>query len=138
MATEKEMNQASFAKISKELNAFAEVIRSRQDQKQVIIDDFNKERRSYHAGKIAKRTLASSIPRVRKELQRLNNEIRKNIRNLNSTAEKVKKFSARQSPKNFIVSMSGITLSGGKKKKKHRAHKRARTHKKSTKKRKRR
>ena len=124
MATEKEMNQSSFAKIAKEVNAYAEVIRSRQDQKQVIIDDFNKERKRYQAGKIAKKTLTSSIPRVRRELQRLNTEIRKNIKNLNSTAEKIKKFSARQSPKNFRVSVSGIASSGNKKKK-HRAHKRS-------------
>ena len=124
MATEKDMNQSSFIKIAKEINAFAEVIRSRQNQKQVIIDDFNKERKRYHAGKISRATLASSVPRVRKELQRLNNEIRKNIRNLHSTADRAKKFATRQVPKNFRVAVSGITLAGGKRKK-HRAHKRA-------------
>jgi uncharacterized protein YukE len=123
MATEKGMNQSGFVKIAKEIDAFAEVIRSRQDQKQVIIDDFDKERKRYQAGKIAKKTLISSIPRVRRELQRLNGEIRKNIKNLNRTAEKVKKFSARQNPKNFRVSLSGISLAGSKKKK-HRSHKR--------------
>jgi hypothetical protein len=133
MATEKDMNQSSFAKIAKEIDAFAEVIKSRQDQKQVIIDDFDKERKRYQAGKIAKRTLISSIPRVRKELQRLNGEIRKNIKNLNRTADKIKRFSVRQNPKNFRVSLSGISLSGGKKKK-HRAHKRAtKSHKKGKK-----
>ncbi len=121
MATEKEMNQSSFIKIAKEINAFAEVIRSRQDQKQVIIDDFNKERKRYHSGKISKKTLLSSIPRVRKELQRLNNEIRKNIRNLNKTADRAKKFAARQVPKNFRVALSGISLAGGKRKR-HRTH----------------
>ena len=55
MATEKEMNQSSFIKIAKEINAYAEVIRSRQDQKQVIIDDFNKERKRYKAGKISRK-----------------------------------------------------------------------------------
>ncbi len=125
MATEKEMNQSSFIKIAKEINAFAEVIRSRQDQKQVIIDDFNKERKRYHSGKISKKTLASSVPRVRKELQRLNNEIRRNIRNLNKTADRAKRFATRQVPKNFRVSLSGITLAGGKKKR-HRTHHRAR------------
>ena len=130
MATEKEMNQSSFVKIAKEINAYAEVIRSRQDQKQVIIDDFNKERKRYLAGKISKKTLVSSIPRVRKELQRLNNEIRRNIRSLNKTAERARRFSTRQSPKNFKVSLAGISLAGGKKKK-HRAHKR--THKKTIK-----
>ncbi len=84
----------------------------------------------FKAGKIAKRSLISSVPRVRKELQRLDGEIRKNIKSLNKTAEKVKRFSIRQSPKKFRVSLSGVSLSGGKKKK-HRSHKR--THKKGKK-----
>ena len=117
MATEKDMNQSSFVKIAKEINAFAEVIRSRQNQKQVIIDDFNKEHKRYQAGKISRATLVSSVPRVRKELQRLNNEIRKNIRSLNKTLDKAKRFSIRQAPKNFRVALSGISLAGGKKKK---------------------
>ena len=110
MATEKEMNQSSFAKIAKEINAYAEVIRSRQDQKQVIIDDFEKERKRYQAGKISRRTLSASVPRVRKELHRLNNEIRRNIQHLNNTANRAKDFASRQVPKKFKVSISGITL----------------------------
>jgi hypothetical protein len=125
MVTEKEMDQSNFIKIAKEINAFAEVIRSRQDQKQVIIDDFNKERKRYQTGKISKKTLAASVPRVRKELQRLNNDIRKNIKNLHKIANRTKNFASRQSPKNFRVSVSGITLAGGKKKK----HTRKRTNK---------
>ena len=124
MATEKEMNQSNFIKIAKELNAFAEVIRSRQDQKQVIINDFNKERKRYKDGKISRKTLVSSVPRVRKELKRLNDEIRKNIRSLNKSADKAKLFASRQVPKNFRVAVSGITLSGTRKKK-HRKHNRA-------------
>ena len=124
MATEKEMNQSNFIKIAKELNAFAEVIRSRQDQKQVIINDFNKERKRYKDGKISRKTLVSSVPRVRKELKRLNDEIRKNIRSLNKSADKAKLFASRQVPKNFKVAVSGITLSGTRKKK-HRKHNRA-------------
>lgn len=120
MATEKEMNQSNFIKIAKDINAFAEVIRSRQDQKQVIIDDFNKERKRYQSGKISKKTLIASVPRVRKELQRLNEEIRKNIKNLHKVAQRAKDFASRQVPKNFRVTTSGITLSS--KKKKHRKH----------------
>jgi hypothetical protein len=129
MATEKEMNQSNFIKIAKEINAFAEVIRSRQDQKQVIINDFDKERKRYKAGKISRKTLMSSVPRVRKELKRLNDEIRKNITSLNKAADRAKVFASRQIPKNFKVALSGITLSGGKKK--HRKHNRAakKTHK---------
>jgi len=124
MATEKKMDQSDFGKISKELTAYAEIVRSRQDQKQIIMNDFNKERKRYKAGKISKKSLISSVPRVRKELQRLNNEIRKNIKNLQRTAKKTEIFAARQTPKKFKVSLSGISLSGTKRKK-HRKHNRS-------------
>jgi hypothetical protein len=115
MATEKEMNQVEFEKIAKELSAYAEVIRSRQDQKQQTINDFGKERKRYQSGKISKQTLSSSVPRVRKELQRINRDIRKNINNLNRVAVRTKSFAQRQAPKNFKVSLSGISSSGTKK-----------------------
>jgi hypothetical protein len=64
------------------------------------------------------------VPRVRKELKRLNDEIRKNIRSLSKSADKAKLFASRQVPKNFKVAVSGITISGARKKK-HRKHNRA-------------
>ncbi len=118
MAVEKKMNESDFGKVVKEINAFGEVIRSRQDQKQVIMDDFYKERQRFKSGKIPKKALVSSVPRVRKELKRLNKDIKKNIRALQRVANHAKEFAARQNPKQFIVTTSGITLSG--KKKKHR------------------
>ena len=108
MVTEKTMNQTEFEKIAKELSAFAETIRTRQDQKQTAIDDFGREVERYHAGKISKKALASSVPRVRKELQRLNKDIRRNIVNLNRIADRTRKFAVRQAPKTFRVTMGGV------------------------------
>ena len=125
MATEKTMDQSEFEKIAKELSAYAETIRSRQDQKQTTINDFGKERKRYHEGKISKKALATSVPRVRKELQRLNKDIRKNINNLNRVAARTKTFAQHQTPKNFKVSLSGVSGSAPKKAHHHKA-----THKK--------
>jgi hypothetical protein len=126
MATEKEMNEAAFDKIASELDASAEIIRSRQDQKQVVINDFSKERKRYHQGKISEKALAASVPRIRKELQRLSKEIRKNINELGREASRTKSFAQHQSPKNFRVSVSGISSSKRTKKASHRTHKRKR------------
>jgi len=117
MAKEKRMNQTDFEKIAKDLTAFAEIIRAKQDQKQTMINDFAKERKRYHSGKISKKALAASVPRVRKDLQQLNNEIKKNIKNLHKVAEKTKKFAMRQSPKNFRVSLTNIKAASKKRKK---------------------
>jgi sulfate adenylyltransferase subunit 1 (EFTu-like GTPase family) len=117
MATEKDFNQASFTQIAKDIEIFAHEIKTAQDQKQIVIDNFEKERKRMQDGKISKKSLVASIPKVRKELQRLNDVIRKNIQSLNRTAGKIRDFSMRQSPKSFIVTVSGIKSSGGAKKK---------------------
>ena len=126
MATEKEMNESAFDKIANELSTSAEIIRSRQDQKQVVINDFSKERKRYKGGKISKQALASSVPRIRKELQRLSKEIRKNINDLDREATRTKSFAQHQSPKNFKVSLSGISSSRGKRIHHHKIHKKKR------------
>ena len=79
MAKAKAMNQTNFEKIVKELTSYAEVIRSGQDQKQVVLDDFDKERARLKSGKISKKALTASVPRVRKELDRLDVQIKKFI-----------------------------------------------------------
>ena len=126
MATEKEMNESAFDKIANELSVSAEIIRSRQDQKQTVINDFGKERKRYKGGKISKQALASSVPRIRKELQRLSKEIRKNIKDLDKEAGRTKSFAQRQTPKNFRVSLSGISGSRNKKAHHHTTHKKKR------------
>lgn len=123
MATAKSMNQINFEKIVKELTSYAEVIRSRQDQKQVIIDDFEKERKRFKSGKISKKSLSSSVPRVKKELDRLDLQIKKNIMYLKNTADKVKKFASSQSPKGIKVSVSGMAMKATPKKKKKKVSK---------------
>lgn len=116
MAKEKRMNPAGFENIAKEITAFAEIIRAKQDQKQTMIRDFAKEKKRYLSGKISKKALAASAPKFRKELQRINSEIKKNVKSLHSVAEKTKRFAAGQFPKDFRVSLSGITSVGKKRK----------------------
>ena len=108
------MDQSAFESILKDITASAEVIRSRQDQKQAVLNDFDKERQRLKQGKISKKALKSSVPKVRKELMRLNKDIRNNIRNLESVANRAKKFAGHQTPKSFIVSTSGFALGGAK------------------------
>ena len=114
MAIEKRMNQQNFGKIVKDLTSFAEVIRSRQDQKQIIINDFDKERKRFKNGKISKKALSASVPRVRRELDRLDKQIKRNILALKNVAKRVEKFALAQAPKKFKVSMSGIKMSAKK------------------------
>ncbi|UCG95263.1 MAG: hypothetical protein JSV92_04435 [archaeon] len=120
----KKMNETDFAKIVKELTAVAEMIRTNQDEKQSVLDDFDKERTRYRLGKISKKAFSSSVRKVNKELSRLDNAIKKGMGNVNTLSTRISNFSERQKPNRFTVSLEGIKLvSGGKKKKKKPAKK---------------
>lgn len=119
------LDESRFAKINKEMEAFAEVIRSKEDEKRDIIDDFNKERKRFKGGKISRKTLASSAKRVRRELGQLDNEMLKDIRNLDKLADRAKVLADQQTPKKYNVSVKGAKLAVVKK---HRAHPKAKAH----------
>jgi hypothetical protein len=114
------LDESKFAKINKEMEAYAELIRSKEDEKRDIIDDFNKERKRLKSGKISRKTLASSAKRVRRELSLLDNEMSKDIRNLDKLADRAKVLADKQTPKKYNVSVKGAKLAVVRRK--HRAH----------------
>ncbi|MBX4196654.1 hypothetical protein KW805_03635 [Candidatus Pacearchaeota archaeon] len=116
MANEKKMDETAFSSIVREIAAVGELIRTNQDKKQTVIDDFGRERKRYHAGKISKKALGSSARKVNKELTNLDKSIRKNISLLGKVGNTAKKFAARQNPRAFRASVTGIRTSS----KKHR------------------
>ncbi|MEK6843977.1 MAG: hypothetical protein AABX83_00975 [Nanoarchaeota archaeon] len=115
MAREKHMDESAYESIVKEINAFGELVRTHQDEKQAAMDQFDKERDRYHAGKISKKALASSVQKINKELKRLDALIRKDISNLTKTMQQGRKFVVKQAPRSLRVSLSGIGSSRKKK-----------------------
>ena len=113
----KKMDESGFAKIVKEFNAIGELIRERQDEKQAIIDEFDSEGKRFFLGKISEKTLASSVRKTNNEFQKLDNEIRDAIEKAQDIANQSKRFVAKQSPRIFKATLSGVS-SGGKKRKK--------------------
>ena len=108
MATEKKMDETSFGSIVKEITAFGELIRTHQDEKQYAMNEFDKERERYRAGKISRKALSSSVAKINKELKKLDKTIRRDISNLVRTANQAKKFAMRQAPRPFRVTISRI------------------------------
>lgn len=123
MAKSKKMDESDFQKIVKDITVYAESIRSKQNEKQTVMNSFDIERKRFKSGKISRTGLNASLPKIRKEINRLDKNIRTDIQKLQSTANRVKDFAARQSPEKHKVSPKGI--SSGKKKKKH-SHRRKR------------
>ena len=122
MVKEKRMDQSDFATILKEKTALAESIRAHQEEKQSVIDRFNDQVRMYRTGRISKTALSASIPKVRKEFQRLDKAIRADIKSIGSVSRRAAKFAERQTPFSLIISTKGV----------HRSAKRKATRRKAT------
>ena len=123
MAKEKMMNEARFSKMVGEFDALGELVKTRQDEKQSVMDEFDKERKRFHSGKISEKTVESSARKTNVEMMRLNKEIRDIISRANKMADVIKTFVSSQSPRVFRSSVSGIALSGAKKKTRKKAKK---------------
>jgi len=114
-AKTKKMDESVFSQIVKEFNAFGELIRARQDEKQAIIDEFNSESKRFYFGKISEKTLASSAAKTNRELRRLDEQIRATIEKAGDLSAQARKFASIQSPKSFKATLSGVVSSGSKK-----------------------
>jgi len=101
---EKRMDQTVFDQILRDKTAFAESLRERQDEKQAVLDEFGKELGRFRGGKISKKAINASVPKVKKELSRLDKEIRKDILGVTTTSKRATKFAQRQTPRSFIIS----------------------------------
>ena len=112
MVKVKSMNEEAFAKLGKELTTAGELIRARQEEKQGLLDEFVAESKRFFFGKISERSLAASVKRTNKELQRLDKGIKVAMARSRSLSDKVKTLVAKQAPIGFKATLSGI--SGGK------------------------
>ena len=112
MVKTKKMNEELFAKLHRGLTVTGELIRARQEEKQGILDEFAAESKRFFFGKISERSLAASVKKTTKELQRLDKAIRVAIKRSKSTADKIKALITKQAPIGYKATLSGI--SGGK------------------------
>jgi hypothetical protein len=134
MVQTKKMNENFFAKLLKEFNVAGELVRARQDEKQGLLDEFDKECKRFFFGKISEKALASSVRKTNRELSRLDSGIREAIRRARTAADRAGRLTSAQAPIGYRATLSGIT--GGKAKKKKKAKKKAKKKKAAKKKRK--
>ena len=110
MTQVKMMNEATFEKLVKEINSQGELIRTRQDEKQSVVNEFDKEKRRFTAGKISRATLTSSVVKTNRELVKLDSNIKAAIKKANTLSNRMDESLARQEPKAFRASESGFKL----------------------------
>ena len=115
MAQTKKMNLSFFVEIQKDLTASGELIRARQDEKQALMNEFDKECKRFFFGKISERALASSVKKTNLELKRLDKSIRDTMSRARNISTREMVLVSAQSPISYKATLSGIV--GGKKKK---------------------
>ncbi len=114
MVQEKKMNEELFSRLHKDLTTAGELIRARQEEKQGLLDEFDTECKRFFFGKISEKSLAASVKKTNKELQRLNGDIRRNIAMVRSVSGRAAALGSAQAPIAYRATLSGIT--GGKSK----------------------
>jgi len=115
MAQTKKMNLSFFVEIQKDLTASGELIRARQDEKQALMNEFDKECKRFFFGKISERALASSVKKTNLELKRLDKSIRDTMSRARNISMREMVLVSAQAPISYKATLSGIV--GGKKKK---------------------
>lgn len=105
----KKMSESSYAKLVKEVNAVGEQIRVYQDEKQDVINDFEKEKKRYKSGKISEKTLSSSVRKTKNEIKKLDGKLKDRIKKIAEISNKMKEFTASQKPMQVNVKLTGVT-----------------------------
>jgi len=116
MVQTRKINETFFVKMQKDLTTTGEWIRSRQDEKQALLDEFDLECKRFFFGKISQRALMASVKKTNSELQRLDKSVRDAIKRARSISTREMKLVGDQAPIGYRATISGI--SGGTKKKK--------------------
>ena len=123
MVRVKMMNEEFFAKTLKELNVAGELLRAREEEKQGLLDEFDKESKRFFFGKISERALASSVKKTNNELHRLDSEIRVNMGKARASADRAMKTVSAQAPTHYRATLSGLVGGSSGSAKKSKRHK---------------
>jgi hypothetical protein len=115
MVKVKMMNENMFAKLAKEYAALGEFIRTRQEEKQSVLDEFDKELVRYKKGNISENTLASSVKKTNVELLKLDKSVRETITKCNKYSDRIRELINKQKPIVYKAREIGVGLASSKK-----------------------
>jgi len=138
MVNTKKFNENRLDRLLKEVTVSGEEIRSIQDEKQSVMDEFRKEHDRFKNGQISKQAFAISTRNVTNELAALDAKIRENISKAMSGSRKTHMYMSSQAPQKIRASLSGLHKAASRKAKakpaKRKSAKKARPKKKAVRK----
>jgi len=112
MVKVKMMNENLFAKLDNEFRALGELLKTRQDEKQSLLNEFDLELSRYKQGKLSENTLASSVKKSNLELAKLDKNIRDIMQKGLVLSKKMIGFIRDQKPIVYKVTESGVSGGG--------------------------
>lgn len=118
MVKVKMMNENLFAKLVKEYSALGELVRTKQEEKQSVLNEFDRELARYKKGNISENTLASSIKKINLELIKLDKNVRETIDKANKYSARISELVRSQKPVVYRARESGLALASASSKKK--------------------
>jgi len=102
------INENHLDRLLKEVTVLGEEIRSMQDEKQSVMDEFRMEYQRFKRGQISEQAFATSTKKVTSELAALDAKIRNSITNARQNARKTQVFIDAQRPEKIRASSGGL------------------------------
>lgn len=85
-----------------------ELIRSKQEEREAIIESFEKEHKRFLKGELSKRAYQAALTKQRKMLAELDKDIRRSIRSVNLNLGKIRKSVSSQTPSKVSFDLTGL------------------------------
>lgn len=108
MAEIRKMNEARLDNLLKDITVRGEEIRSLQDEKQSVMDEFRKECERFRNGRISEQSLIASTKKVNSELAALDLKIRRSIKTSQANTRRTHFYVESQVPERYRATHGGI------------------------------
>jgi len=108
MAQIRKINEARLDGFLKDITVRGEEIRSLQDEKQSVMDEFRKECERFRNGRISEQSLMASTKKVNAELAAIDFKIRKSIRESQTNAQRARVYVESNVPERYRATHRGI------------------------------
>ncbi|MFH1445049.1 MAG: hypothetical protein ABIF08_01045 [Nanoarchaeota archaeon] len=112
----RKIDEKRLDKMVREVVARGEGVRSFQNAKQAVIDEFKNEHERYKTGNISERALNVSSQRVTKELSLLDAKIRNEVKKAVSNARGAERYMNVYLPERIRASIKGVAKTSAKRK----------------------
>jgi hypothetical protein len=86
-----------------------ESIRTKQEQKEAILEEYEKQHRRYAEGRISRRAYKIAVDKNKALLKSIDTQIKRSITTTKNALQSTLRIASKQAPVGFKISMDGLT-----------------------------